>query len=284
MEQYPVYRGKVRNVYDLGDQLLMVASDRFSAFDVVFQELIPGKGKILTEIAAHWFTILPIRSHFISVNPADFPEQFRNADFEGRSMLVQKAKRIDYECVVRGALMGSGYKEYTSSGTLAGSPLPMGIRQGELLSSPVFTPARKNDMGHDENISIVQMEKEAGRELTQKLASLSMELFQFAAERLATEGIIILDTKFEFGLIGEEIILIDEVLTPDSSRFAFKEDYQKAFNQGEQIPTLDKQVVRDYLESIVWDKNPPPPPLPKEIVDTLMARYETMKEKILCIT
>lgn len=281
----PDYRGKVRDVYDLGDKMLMVASDRFSAFDVVFPEIITDKGRILTEISAHWFSLLQIPSHFISSDINDFPEPFLSHPeiFSGRSMLVKRALRIDYECVVRATLMGSGYKEYRESGTLAGVKMPEGLVQGELLREPVFTPAVKNDEGHDENISFQEMESREGKDLAVRLRDKSLQIFNFASEKLAEQGIVLLDTKFEFGWIDGELVLIDEVLTPDSSRFSLKEEYDLALSRGEVPPSMDKQVVRDFLERSDWNKSPPPPELPQEIIDSLLDRYNQIKEKILCI-
>jgi phosphoribosylaminoimidazole-succinocarboxamide synthase len=251
------YRGKVRDVYDLGEQMLLVSSDRLSAFDVVFGDTIPDKGKILNSISAHWFSLLSdIKHHFISANTADLPAAFRAPQFEGRAALVKKTQRIDFECVVRGFLMGSGYKEYQAQQTLAGEKLPAGLARGAVLPEPRFTPAVKNDTGHDENISFAEMKARLPA-FADALKTKSLSLFAFAFAALKERGIYLLDTKFEFGLLNNELLLIDEIFTPDSSRFVEIDAYNKAIAAGQDIPTMDKQIVRDYVESIGWNKQPP---------------------------
>lgn len=279
----PSYRGKVRDVYDLGDRLLLVSSDRLSAFDVVFEDTIPGKGKILNSISAHWFSLIKtIPTHFITAKADEFPAPFNAPEFAGRSALVRKSKRIDFECVVRAYLMGSGHKEYFATQTLAGEKLPTGLAKGAKLPQPVFTPAVKNDTGHDENISFAEMEKRLPQ-LAAKLKEKSLQIFQFAYDLLSQKNILLLDTKFEFGVIDGEIILIDEIFTPDSSRFVEAAEYERALAEGRDIPTMDKQIVRDYVESVGWDKNPPAPRLPKEVIEKTVQQYRKMEEIILSL-
>lgn len=280
----PSYRGKVRDVYDLGDKLLLVSSDRLSAFDVVFEDTIPDKGKILNSISAHWFSLLKdIPTHFITAKADEFPAPFNAPEFAGRSTLVRKSKRIDFECVVRAYLMGSGHKEYLGTQTLAGEKLPAGLAKGAKLPQPVFTPAVKNDTGHDENISFAEMEKRLPQ-LASKLKEKSLQIFAFAYDLLAQKNILLLDTKFEFGVIDGEIILIDEIFTPDSSRFVEAAEYERALAAGLEIPTMDKQIVRDYVESVGWSKTPPAPRLPKEVIEKTVQQYRKMEEIILSIT
>lgn len=279
----PTYRGKVRDVYDLGDKLLLVSSDRLSAFDVVFGDTIPNKGKILNSISAHWFLLLKqTPNHFITAKADEFPHEFNLPEFAGRSVLVRKTQRIDYECVVRGFLMGSGFKEYTATQTLAGEKLPPGLAKGAVLPNPAFTPAVKNDTGHDENISFRAM-KQRLPQYADLLKAKSLELFQFAFNHLKAKGIYLVDTKFEFGLLGGELRLIDEIFTPDSSRFVEISEYEKAMARGSEIPTMDKQIVRDYVESIGWDKNPPAPKLPQDVIDKTVEQYKKMERIILSL-
>lgn len=280
----PTYRGKVRDVYDLGDKLLLVSSDRLSAFDVVFEDVIPDKGKILNSISAHWFTLLNgIPNHFITAKADEFPSPFNVPEFAGRSTLVRKSQRIDFECVVRAYLMGSGHKEYLATQTLAGEKLPAGLAKGAKLPQPVFTPAVKNDTGHDENISFAEMKKRLPN-LAQELKEKSLQVFEFAYNLLAQRNILLLDTKFEFGILNKEIILIDEIFTPDSSRFVEAAEYEYAIAEGREIPTMDKQIVRDYVESISWNKTPPAPRLPKEVIERTVQQYKKMEQIILSIT
>ncbi len=279
----PTYRGKVRDVYDLGERMLLVSSDRLSAFDVVFGDTIPEKGKILNSISAHWFSLLhDFPHHFISSDIAQFPAPFNTPDFGGRSSLVKKTQRVDFECVVRGFLMGSGYKEYQSAQTLAGERLPAGLARGARLPEPLFTPAVKNDTGHDENISFAEMRRRLP-ELADALKQKSLQLFTFAFNALQARGIYLLDTKFEFGLLNGEILLIDEIFTPDSSRFVEIEAYDRAMGEGAEIPTMDKQIIRDYVESIGWNKQAPAPKLPAEVIEKTVAQYRKMRDTILKI-
>lgn len=269
----PFARGKVREVYDLGDNLLLVASDRISAFDVVMNQPIPGKGIVLTTLSAFWFEatkeLLP--SHYVSIDPADFPAELRpfSAMLEGRAMLVKRAKRIDIECVVRGYLAGSAWAEYRRDGAVAGVRLPEGLRESDRLEQPIFTPATKAESGHDVNISVDEMERLVGADLTETLVRKSIDLYTFAEQRARARGIILADTKFEFGILNGEVILIDEVFTPDSSRFWPADGYAPGGPQ----PSFDKQYLRDYLVSVGWNKEPPPPTLPAEVIAKTAEKY-----------
>ncbi|MDR0498412.1 MAG: phosphoribosylaminoimidazolesuccinocarboxamide synthase [Holophagales bacterium] len=270
-----VRRGKVRDVYDLGSSLLIVATDRVSAFDVVMNEPIPDKGKILTQVANFWFNatkdILP--NHLLSAKVSDYPDELRShADqLEGRSVLVRKARVVPIECIVRGYLAGSGLKEYEKHGTVCSIQLPKGLGMAHKLPEPVFTPSTKADEGHDENISFEQMVKTVGQDLAGRLRELSLALYQRGRQLAAERKIILADTKFEFGQMEDgSLILIDEVLTPDSSRYWPMEQYEP----GRNPPSLDKQYLRDYLETLKdWNKQPPPPPLPPDIIQNIRARY-----------
>ena len=267
------HQGKVRDVYDLGEHLLIVATDRISAFDHVLPNGIPYKGLVLTGLSRFWFEytrdIVP--NHVISMEVAEYPAELQSdADtLRGRSMLVHKAKRIDIECVVRGYLAGSAWKEYRASGTVCGQKLPSGLRESERLPEFLFTPATKAETGHDENISIAEMANRVGEELTRKLQEISIALYARARDYAESRGIILADTKFEFGFLNGEVIVIDEMLTPDSSRFWPMDAYEP----GRAQHSFDKQFVRDYLESIGWDKEPPVPELPEEIVQRTSERY-----------
>jgi len=279
----PTYRGKVRDVYDLGDKLLLVSSDRLSAFDVVFGDTIPDKGKILNRISAHWFSLFKdIPNHFLTADSTEFPEPYRGA-FADRAVLVRKTERIDFECVVRAALMGSGYKEYAATQTLAGLQLPPGLQKGALIPEPAFTPAIKNDIGHDENISFAEMRTRLPQ-YADALRNLSLSLFARAFTALKEKGIYLLDTKFEFGILNGELTLIDEIFTPDSSRFVAIDAYEAAFRAGQEIPTMDKQIIRDYVEKIGWDKTPPAPKLPDDIIQKTVEQYKKMAQVICKIT
>jgi len=266
-------RGKVRDVYDLDDHLLIVATDRISAFDVVMPNGIPDKGKILTALSVFWFHLLEgiVPNHFVSADVGDYPAkaQAHRELLEGRSMLVRKAKPFPVECVIRGYLAGSGWKEYQQSGTICGIPLPAGLRQADRLPEPIYTPATKAQSGHDENISFEQVEQIVGKETAQRLRSLSLALYNRAAEHALSRGMILADTKFEFGLSQGEIMLIDEVLTPDSSRFWLVREHQPGKAQN----AFDKQYLRDYLETLDWDKRPPAPVLPEEVVEGTRSKY-----------
>ena len=266
-------RGKVRDVYELGDKLLVVATDRLSAFDVVMREGIPDKGRVLTQLSRFWFKLIQdeIRHHFISDDVADYPRELRPfADqLEQRSMLVEKAQPFPIECVVRGYLVGSGWKEYRAHGSVCGISLPPGLREASKLETPIFTPSTKAQTGHDENITWEETVNRIGEEAAGKLRDLSLRLYSKGREFAEGRGIIIADTKFEWGLKDDQIILIDEVLTPDSSRFWPQHDY----TPGRSQPSFDKQFVRDYLESLHWNKQPPPPPLPSAVVEKTSEKY-----------
>ena len=265
--------GKVRDTYDLGNRLLMVTTDRLSAFDVVLPNGIPGKGEVLTRLSAFWFArtgdLIP--NHLLSTDVADLPDAaqpFRD-QLAGRFMIVRKAKRIDFECVVRGYLAGSAWSEYRDSGTVCGITLPSGLRQADELPEPIFTPATKAESGHDQNISLDELKNRVGEDLGQALADASIAIYTAAAAYALDRGIIIADTKMEFGLLGDRLILIDELLTPDSSRFWAVGEYQP----GGSPPSFDKQYVRDWLERSGWNKQPPPPALPPDVIAATASRY-----------
>lgn len=278
----PSYRGKVRDIYDLGDKLILTSSDRISAFDVVFPQLVPDKGKVLNRISTAWFAFFrDIPNHILETDVGNFPIPFQNhPDLEGRSVLVKKCKRIDYECVVRSYIAGSGWKEYKDVGTLAGKALPKGLKESQKLSEPVFTPAVKNDQGHDENISEKEMENRIGKELFGILKEKSISIFNRASEVVDRAGIVLCDTKFEFGILDGEVILIDELLTPDSSRYWSAETY----SVGISPPSLDKQILRNYLETTNWNKMPPAPDLPTDLVQELREKYQKIEDLILSCT
>ena len=270
--------GKVREIFDAGDKLLFVASDRISAFDCVMPNGIPQKGEVLTQISKFWFerTGDIVKNHMLSVDVADFPAPFNEyADqLEGRSMLVKKTDVLPVECIVRGYLIGSGWKEYKESGTIGGMPLRPGYKQADQLDEPIFTPSTKAEQGlHDENISFDQMKEIVGEEKSEKLKAISLALYKQAAEYALTKGIIIADTKFEFGELNGEIILIDEALTPDSSRFWPADTYEVGCSPMSFDKQFDKQFVRDYLETLDWDKTPPAPALPDHILEKSQAKY-----------
>ncbi|MCX7822718.1 MAG: phosphoribosylaminoimidazolesuccinocarboxamide synthase [Syntrophobacterales bacterium] len=267
-------RGKVRDIYDLGDMLLIVATDRISAFDVVMPDPIPDKGKILTALSLFWLDFLKdiCRNHLVSSNVDDFPYecQTHRSLLEGRSMLVRKAKVFPVECIVRGYLVGSGWKDYQKTGKVCGIELPPGLKQAQKLPEPIFTPSTKAEIGqHDENISLDQMESIIGKENTAHLKELSIALYTKAAEYAEERGIILADTKFEFGLIDGEIALVDEVLTPDSSRFWPRDRYEV----GKNPESFDKQYLRDFLVEIGWKANDPPPHLPSDVIANTRLRY-----------
>ena len=278
----PVFAsGKVRDVYDLGDRLLIIATDRISAFDVVMPNGIPGKGKILTEMSLFWFeqTADLVRHHLISADVDEYPaevQEYRD-QLEGRSMLVVKADRVDIECVARGYLTGSGWKDYGNTGAVCGIPLPESLEESARLEPPIFTPATKADTGHDENISFEQMCEVVDPDLAGKLKTLTLDIYASARAFAENKDIIIADTKFEFGLLDGEIILIDEILSPDSSRFWDQETYAPGRSQD----SFDKQFVRDYLETLDWDKTPPAPELPENIVVNTLAKYREARDRLL---
>ncbi len=267
-------RGKVRDMYDLGETLLMVATDRISAFDVIMPDPVPEKGKILTQISLFWFDVMKpvISNHIISSNVDDYPEICKPYAemLRDRSMLVKKAKPLPVECVVRGYISGSGWKSYQESGIVCGIKLPDGLQESEKLTEPIFTPSTKEEVGvHDVNISFEEAVKIIGRSLAEKVKEISLSIYKKGAELADKKGIIIADTKFEFGIFENDIILIDELLTPDSSRFWPKESY----SPGQSQKSYDKQYLRDYLISINWDKLPPAPFLPKEVVKNTREKY-----------
>jgi phosphoribosylaminoimidazole-succinocarboxamide synthase len=267
-------RGKVRDVYDLGDKLLMVTSDRMSAFDVVMDDPIPGKGKILTQISLFWFERLKeiVENHVITSDPEKYPEPCRQYSglLEGRSMLVRKTEPLQVECIVRGYISGSGWKEYLSRGSVCGIGLPPGMKESEKLPEPIFTPSTKAEAGlHDENISFEKAAEIVGESTAEKIKELSLAIYSYGRDLAADKGIIVADTKFEFGFIDGKLILIDEVLTPDSSRFWPMDSY----SPGGPQKSFDKQALRDYLTGIGWNKQPPPPRLPENVINETREKY-----------
>jgi phosphoribosylaminoimidazole-succinocarboxamide synthase len=264
---FPVRRGKVRDVYDLGETLLIVATDRISAFDCIMPNGIPDKGRILTALSLFWFEMFPqVPNHLIATDLADYPAVLKPfaQQIEGRSMLVKKAKVVPIECVARGYLAGSGWKEYQQSQRICGVMLPPGLKQCDQLPDPIFTPATKEESGHDINISFAETVKRIGAPLAQDLSERTLWLYQNAADYARTRGVIIADTKFEFGELPDgKLILVDEILTPDSSRFWPADEYQP----GQDQPSFDKQFVRNWLETQPWDKTPPAPALPPDVVE-----------------
>lgn len=273
-------RGKVRDCYDLGEHLLFVASDRISAFDVVLPTAIPSKGVVLTQLSRFWFeqTRGLVPNHFVTDDLNEVPsvEPEDRASLRGRAMVVRKAERIDVECVVRGYLAGSAWREYRSLGSVAGEKLDRGLRYGDRLPAPLFTPALKNDEGHDVNVSVADLRRSIGTELAARIEEASRDLYEAATAAAELGDIIIADTKFEFGMVDDELLLIDEVLTPDSSRFWDARRYQL---DGE-IPSFDKQFVRDWLERSGWNKEPPAPELPSNVVEGTRARYQEAYERM----
>jgi phosphoribosylaminoimidazole-succinocarboxamide synthase len=270
----PYARGKVRDVYAAGDFLVIVATDRLSAFDYVLPTPIPDKGRVLTQLTIFWLDLLRdvAPNHFVSANVDDYPAEFRlhRDQLEGRSMLVRRAQMVEVECVARGYVSGSAWKDYRRDGSICGIPLPPGLRESDRLHEPVFTPATKAQSGqHDENISFEAAAKQIGESLAGRLRKLTLDVYTRAASYAETRGIIIADTKFEFGFIGDQLVLADEVLTPDSSRFWPRATYQPGGPQA----SYDKQYVRDYLESIHWNKQPPAPALPPDVVQHTSEKY-----------
>ncbi len=272
-------RGKVRDVYSLGEHLLIVATDRISAFDCILPTGIPGKGRVLTQLSIFWFEMLKdiVPTHFVSSSVADYPQPLRpfESQLEGRSMLVRRARMFGAECVARGYLSGSGWKDYRKTGAICGIPLPSGLLESARLPHPIFTPATKAQSGHDENIPFEEFREIAGP-AAEKLRELTLEIYARASSYAESRGIILADTKFEFGTIGGEIVLADEVLTPDSSRFWPKAGYMPGGAQ----PSYDKQYVRDYLETLDWGKRPPAPPLPAEVVERTASKYRQAYEAL----
>lgn len=275
-----LHKGKVRDVYDLDKQILLVASDRISAFDFVLPTIIPDKGKVLNQLSVFWFDMMRgiIPNHLITGDFDQFPTKLKQYPYlKGRTMLVKKTKRVDVECIVRGYLSGSGWKEYQKSQSICGIKLPGGMKESSKFPEPIFTPTSKEEGGkHDENITFEEMCSRVGRELAEKIRDASIAVYKKASEFAETKGIILADTKFEFGELDGKLILIDEILTPDSSRFWEKEKYQEGRSQD----SLDKQYVRDYLESIKWAKQPPVPSLPEEVVKKTREKYVDAFKKI----
>lgn len=269
--------GKVRDVYDLGDKLVIVATDRISAFDYVLSPPIPGKGRNLTAMTLFWLKWLNVPNHFISAELSALPPEFRQSELEGRTMLVKKTTVFPVECVARGYLAGSGWKEYHASRTVCGIPLPAGLQLASKLPKPIFTPATKAETGHDENISFDMVAKQLGENVARELETKTLDVYSRAARYAESRGIILADTKFEWGrLPSGEIILIDEVLTPDSSRYWPKDTYKP----GVSPPSFDKQYIRDWLETTGWDKASPPPKLPDEVVAKSAAKYQEALDRL----
>lgn len=267
-------RGKVRDMYDLGDAYLMVATDRMSAFDVVLSDPIPDKGIVLTQISLFWFEVMSslVENHTITANVDDFPESCQpyRAELADRSILIKKTKPLPVECVVRGYITGSGWKSYLKDGSVCGIELPQGLVESDILPEPIFTPSTKEEQGkHDINIDFDEMVKRIGAPLAEKARDLSLAIYKKGAQLAAEKGILIADTKFEFGVLDDKLILIDEVLTPDSSRFWPKATYQPGGSQK----SFDKQYLRDYLLTLDWDKTPPGPKLPRNVIDNTRSKY-----------
>ena len=273
-------RGKVRDVYEVGDKLLLIATDRLSAFDVVLPTGIPGKGVLLTQMSLFWFELLKhvVPHHVVSADVSEYPDElkpFRN-QLEGRSMLVQKTDVLPIECVVRGYIVGSGWKDYKKTGAICGIALPAGLRESDRLEPPIFTPATKAETGHDENISYETMVETVGPDRAAEARRVSLEIYERARAHAEARGIIVADTKFEFGIRDGRLIWIDEALTPDSSRFWPRDDYAPGRSQ----PSFDKQFVRDYLETLDWDKQPPGPELPPQVVARTVEKYVEAFERL----
>jgi phosphoribosylaminoimidazole-succinocarboxamide synthase len=264
--------GKVREVFDLGETLLFVVTDRISAFDVILPDPIPHKGAVLNQISAFWFNRFDkIKNHFVTADFEEFPKELQpfREQLAGRSMIVRKTKPLAVECVVRGYLAGSGWKEYQESHSVCGIELPAGLKLASQLPEPIFTPSTKAEEGHDENIDMERCAQILGDEIANRVKTLSLEIYSRGREHAAQKGIIVADTKFEFGMVDGDLLLIDECLTPDSSRFWPKDEYAV----GQSPPSFDKQFVRDYLETLDWNKTPPAPRLPKDVIDKTSAKY-----------
>ena len=264
--------GKVREVFDLGDTLLFVVTDRLSAFDVILPDPIPDKGAVLNQLSAFWFKHFDkIDNHFITADFDKFPEQLQKfrEQLAGRSMIVKKTKPLTVECVVRGYLAGSGWKEYQKSQSVCGIKLPAGLQLASQLPEPIFTPSTKAEEGHDENIDMKECQRLLGDEIAERVKDLSLQIYSAGRDHAAKQGIIVADTKFEFGTLGDKLLLIDECLTPDSSRFWPADQYAV----GQSPPSFDKQFVRDYLETLDWDKTPPAPRLPQDVIEKTSAKY-----------
>lgn len=279
MNIQPFRSGKVRDVYEAGENLIIVASDRISAFDCIIPTPIPDKGKVLTQLSLFWFekTKHLIKNHLISSNVADFPAPYNEiADWQGRASLVERAEILPIECVARGYITGSGWKDYQATGSVSGIALPAGLQESQKLAEPIFTPSTKAETGHDEPISFEETANIIGQERAEQLRELTLKLYSFAADYALERGVIIADTKFEFGLVNDELILCDEILTPDSSRFWDVEKY----GVGRSQDSFDKQYVRDYLETLDWDKNPPAPELPTEVAQRTAEKYFEAYERL----
>ena len=279
LPRWPLKRGKVRDVYDLGDRLLIVSTDRISAFDWVLPTGIPDKGRVLTQLSDFWFDRLAVPHHLLEtdVERMDLPSDIDRQELAGRAVLVRKTEVVPIECVVRGYLSGSGWQEYQQRGRICGIQLPTGLKQSDRLPAPMFTPATKEELGaHDENISFEEMKSLVGADLAEQLRQLSDEIYRRGAAHALEAGIILADTKFEFGQVDGEVILIDEVMTPDSSRFWPADQYEPGRGQ----PSFDKQYVRDWLSKRGWDKNSPPPSLPDDVVAATRAKYIEACERI----
>jgi phosphoribosylaminoimidazole-succinocarboxamide synthase len=279
MNIQPFRSGKVRDVYEAGENLIIVASDRISAFDCIIPTPIPDKGKVLTQLSLFWFekTGHLIKNHLISSNVADFPAPYNGiADWQGRASLVERAEILPIECVARGYITGSGWKDYQATGSVSGIALPAGLQESQKLEEPIFTPSTKAETGHDEPISFEETAHIIGQERAEQLRELTLKLYSFAADYALERGVIIADTKFEFGLVNDELILCDEILTPDSSRFWDVEKY----GVGRSQDSFDKQYVRDYLETLDWDKNPPAPELPAEVAQRTAEKYFEAYERL----
>ena len=278
LEGLTVHRGKVRDLYDRGDRLLLVATDRISAFDWVLPTGIPDKGRVLTALSHFWFELLDVPNHMLAtdLDEMDLPSEVDREPLSGRTMLVRKTDVVPVECVVRGYLAGSGWRDYQKTGEVCGVRLPEGMRNSDQLPEPIFTPATKAAEGHDENISFEQMVDVVGKETAEELRNRSLDVYQRAADYALERGIVVADTKFEWGWYDGELLLIDEVLTPDSSRFWPKDQY----HPGRSQPSFDKQFVRDWLDATDWDKNSTPPALPPEIVEQTRAKYLEAYERL----
>lgn len=277
----PLYiKGKVRNVYDLDDKLLIVVTDRISAFDVVFPNLIPNKGKVLNSISEFWFNYTNdiIGNHMITTDVSQYPDELSHfkEELQGRSMLVKKVKMVEAECIIRGYLEGSGLKEYQKTGSVCGIQLPAGLKQCEKLPEPIFTPSTKAQEGHDENVSFEVLADRIGAELARKLKDTSIDLYMKASKHAESKGLILADTKFEFGILDGQLVVADEMFTPDSSRFWAADEYEA----GKPQKSFDKQFVREYLEAIRWDKTPPAPSLPDDVVKKTEEKYIEAYERI----
>ncbi len=274
------YQGKVRDLYKIdAEHMLIVSTDRVSAFDHVFPNGIPGKGVILNKISNIWFkNINFVKNHIVETDFSNFPKPFSQYPelLKDRAVIVRKTKRIDFECVARGYIIGSGWKDYKSTGSICGIPLPEGLKLAQKLESPLFTPASKEDTGHDMNVTVDVLRKKLGEEITNYLGEITLRIYEFGRDALDSAGIILADTKFEFGFIDNEVILIDEILTPDSSRFWDKSLYEP----GTSPVSFDKQFIRDYLETTTWDKASPPPDLPDDIVKKTGEKYEEILRRI----